>query len=92
MSRPTARTREPAWGERRNEVAIDLPEHVLDDLVQGQALFQVLLGLLIPVALGALVTGTVWGAVSGFLWGGVVRMFAVEQAIVNDPVPDRRSR
>jgi hypothetical protein len=27
----TARTREPAWGERRNEVAIDLPEHVLDD-------------------------------------------------------------
>lgn len=41
----------------------------------------VLLGLLMPAAIGGLVVGSLWGAISGFLWGGVVRMFAVEQAM-----------
>jgi stearoyl-CoA desaturase (delta-9 desaturase) len=41
----------------------------------------VLLGLLMPAAIGGLVAGSLWGAISGFLWGGVVRMFAVEQAM-----------
>ena len=34
-----------------------------------------------PAATGGLVAGSLWGAISGFLWGGVVRMFAVEQAM-----------
>jgi stearoyl-CoA desaturase (delta-9 desaturase) len=41
----------------------------------------VLLGLVIPAAIGGLAAGSLWGAVTGFLWGGVVRMFAVEQAM-----------
>ena len=41
----------------------------------------VLLGLLIPTVIGGLATASLWGAVTGFLWGGIVRMFAVEQAM-----------
>jgi stearoyl-CoA desaturase (Delta-9 desaturase) len=63
--------------------------HYVPDLMADRTLlavnryyyFWVALGLLIPTAIGGLVTESVWGAVSGFLWGGVVRMFAVEQAM-----------
>jgi stearoyl-CoA desaturase (Delta-9 desaturase) len=63
--------------------------HYVPDLMAQPALVRVnsyyyvwvLLGLLIPTAIGGLVAGSLWGAVGGFLWGGVVRMFAVEQAM-----------
>jgi stearoyl-CoA desaturase (delta-9 desaturase) len=63
--------------------------HYVPDLMAGPTLIAVnrryyvwvLLGLSIPAAIGGLATASLWGAVSGFLWGGVVRMFAVEQAM-----------
>jgi stearoyl-CoA desaturase (delta-9 desaturase) len=63
--------------------------HYVPDLMADRTLIAVnryyytwvLLGLVIPTAIGGLAAGSLWGAVSGFLWGGVVRMFAVEQAM-----------
>src|SRR6478735_1566253 len=63
--------------------------HYVPDLMADRTLLAVnryyylwvALGLLIPTAIGGLVIGSAWGALSGFLWGGVVRMFAVEQAM-----------
>jgi stearoyl-CoA desaturase (delta-9 desaturase) len=63
--------------------------HYVPDLMADKTLVAVnrhyyswvLLGLLLPAAIGGIVTGSAWGAFSGFLWGGVVRMFAVEQAM-----------
>ena len=63
--------------------------HYVPDLMAERTLLSVnryyhlwvLLGLLMPAAIGGLVAGSLWGAISGFLWGGVVRMFAVEQAM-----------
>jgi len=63
--------------------------HYVPDLMADRTLLAVnryyylwvALGLLIPTAIGGLVVGSAWGALSGFLWGGVVRMFAVEQAM-----------
>jgi stearoyl-CoA desaturase (Delta-9 desaturase) len=62
--------------------------HYVPDLMADRTLIAVnryyytwvLLGLVIPTAIGGL-AGSLWGAVTGFLWGGVVRMFAVEQAM-----------
>lgn len=63
--------------------------HYVPDLMADRTLLGVnryyyvwvVLGLLIPTAVGGLAAGSAWGALSGFLWGGVVRMFAVEQAM-----------
>jgi stearoyl-CoA desaturase (delta-9 desaturase) len=63
--------------------------HYVPDLMADRTLLAVnryyylwvMLGLLIPAAIGGLAAGSAWGALSGFLWGGVVRMFAVEQAM-----------
>jgi stearoyl-CoA desaturase (delta-9 desaturase) len=63
--------------------------HYVPDLMADRTLLAVnryyyvwvVLGLLIPAAIGGLVAGSLWGAIAGFLWGGVVRMFAVEQAM-----------
>src|SRR5258708_25185028 len=63
--------------------------HYVPDLMADRTLLAVnryyyvwaVLGLLIPTAIGGLVAGSLLGAVAGFLWGGVVRMFAVEQAM-----------
>jgi stearoyl-CoA desaturase (Delta-9 desaturase) len=63
--------------------------HYVPDLMADRTLVAVnryyytwvLLGLVIPTVIGGLATGSPWGAVTGFLWGGVVRMFAVEQAM-----------
>jgi stearoyl-CoA desaturase (delta-9 desaturase) len=63
--------------------------HYVPDLMADRTLLTVnryyyswvLLGLLLPAAIGGLAAGSLWGAFSGFLWGGVVRMFAVEQAM-----------
>jgi stearoyl-CoA desaturase (Delta-9 desaturase) len=63
--------------------------HYVPDLMADRTLIAVnryyytwvLLGLVLPTVIGGLAAGSLWGAFTGFLWGGVVRMFAVEQAM-----------
>lgn len=43
--------------------------------------FYILLGLAVPAAIGGILTESWMGAFLGFLWGGVVRMFAVTNAM-----------